>query len=149
MPKTVIEKSPSPSSDVTVFSVSGTLGFHEKDTLEKLFDECRKRSITRVVLDLSKLTSLGGGCAKILQTVAAAGEIALGVTGAKPTVMKFLKDAEHLLPLWHHSSQPELTVVNQKKRRLRYETDVRAFVELPEERVPFMILQYAGKPEFA
>jgi hypothetical protein len=97
MPKTVIEKSPSPSSDVTVFSVSGTLGFHEKDTLEKLFDECKKRSITHVVFDLSQLTSLGGGCAKIIQAVAAAGEIALGITGAKPTVIKFLKDADHLV----------------------------------------------------
>ena len=66
MPKTVIEKSPSPSSDVTVFSVSGTLGFHEKDTLEKLFEECRKRSIDRVVFDVSGLTSLSGGCAKII-----------------------------------------------------------------------------------
>jgi hypothetical protein len=97
MPKTVIEKSPSPSSDVTVFSVSGTLGFHEKDTLEKLFDECNKRSITHVVLDISKLSSLGGGCAKIIQAVAAAGEIALGITGAKATVLKFLKNAEQLV----------------------------------------------------
>jgi len=96
MPKTVIEKSPSPSPDVTVFSVSGTLGFHEKDTLEKLFDECRKRSITRVVLDVSNLTSLGGGCAKIIQTVAGSGEIALGITGAKSTVLKFLKGADRL-----------------------------------------------------
>jgi len=96
MPKTVIEKSASPSPDVTVFSVSGTLGFHEKDTLEKLFDECRKRSITRVVLDVSNLTSLGGGCAKIIQSVAGSGEIALGITGAKATVLKFLKDADQL-----------------------------------------------------
>ncbi|MGD8414872.1 MAG: hypothetical protein PVF33_11605, partial [Candidatus Latescibacterota bacterium] len=96
MPKTVIEKSPSPSPDVTVFSVSGTLGFHEKDTLEKLFDECRKRSISRVVLEVSKLTSLGGGCAKIIEAVTSSGEIALGITGAKATVLKFLKDADRL-----------------------------------------------------
>jgi hypothetical protein len=97
MPKTVIEKSASPSPDVTVFSVSGTLGFHEKNTLEKLFDECRKRSITRIVLDLAGLTSLGGGCAKIIQAVAASNEFALGVTGAKATVLKFLKDADGLV----------------------------------------------------
>ncbi len=97
MPKTVIEKSPSPSSDVTVFSVSGTLGFHEKDTLEKLFEECRKRSIDRVVFDLSGLTSLGGGCAKIIQEAVATGDIVLGIVGAKPTVLKFLKDAGQLV----------------------------------------------------
>jgi len=97
MPKTVIEKSPSPSSDVTVFSVSGTLGFHEKDTLEKLFEECKKRSIDRVVFDLSALTSLGGGCAKIIQEAVATGDIALGIVGAKPTVLKFLKDARQLV----------------------------------------------------
>lgn len=97
MPKTVIEKSPSPSPDVTVFSVSGTLGYHEKDTLEKLFEECRKRSITKIVLDVSNLTSLGGGCAKIIESVASSGTIALGMTGAKATVLKFLKDADQLL----------------------------------------------------
>jgi hypothetical protein len=97
MPKTVIEKSPSPSPNVTVFSVSGTLGFHEKDTLEKLFDECRKRSITHIVLDVSRLSSLGGGCAKIIQSVAGSGDIALGITGAKTTVLKFLKDADRLV----------------------------------------------------
>jgi hypothetical protein len=48
------------------------------------------------VLDVSNLTSLGGGCAKIIQTVAGSGEIALGITGAKATVLKFLKDADRL-----------------------------------------------------
>ena len=92
MPKTVIEKSQSPSPDVTVFSVSGTLGFHEKDTLAKLFEECKKRNLTRVVMDVSELTSLGGGCAKIIRTAAASGELALGISGAKATVLRFLKD---------------------------------------------------------
>jgi HD-GYP domain-containing protein (c-di-GMP phosphodiesterase class II) len=97
MPKTVIEKSASPSPDITVFSVSGTLGFHEKDTLERLFDECKKRNLTRVVLDVTGLTSLGGGCANIIRAVASSGEFALGVTGARPTVLKFLKDEGHLV----------------------------------------------------
>ena len=97
MPKTVIEKSLSPTSDVTVFSVSGTLGFHEKDTLEKLFEECRKRSIDRVVFNVAGLTSLGGGCAKIIQEVVATGDITLGIVGAKPTVLKFLQDTGQLV----------------------------------------------------
>ncbi len=53
MPKTVIEKCQSPSPDITVFSVSGTLGFHEKDTLVKLFAECKKRKLSRVIFDVT------------------------------------------------------------------------------------------------
>ncbi len=90
MAKTVIEKSDQSTPDVTVFTISGTLGFHEKNNLEKLFNECRKRDIDRVVLDVTGLTSLGGGCAKILCETAAAGDIALAVAGAKPTALKFL-----------------------------------------------------------
>lgn len=90
-PKTVIEKSQSPSPDVTVFKISGTLGFHEKDNLEKLFRECARRGLTRVVLDVSGLTSLGGGCAQIIRDEAAKQEIAIGVVGARATVLKFLK----------------------------------------------------------
>jgi HD-GYP domain-containing protein (c-di-GMP phosphodiesterase class II) len=89
-PKTVIEKSQSPSSDVTVFKVAGTLGFHEKTTLEKLIGECKKRGLTRVVLDMSELRSLGGGCAQILRDEARGGGIALGIAGAKTTALRFL-----------------------------------------------------------
>jgi hypothetical protein len=92
MPKTVIEKSQSPSPDVTVFSVSGTLGFHEKDTLAKLFDECQKRGISRVVFDMVGLTSLGGGCARIIRDEVGNGNIVVGIAGAKATVLKFLGD---------------------------------------------------------
>jgi hypothetical protein len=77
---------------VTVFKISGTLGFHEKETLEKLFGECRKRDIGRVVLDVEHLTSLGGGCASIIRSEAAAGGITIGVAAAKKTVLKFLID---------------------------------------------------------
>jgi len=94
MPKTVIEKSPSPSPDVTVFKITGTLGFHEKETLEKLFGECRKRRLHRVVFDVQGLTSLGGGCANILRAEAAAGEILIGFAGAKKIVLKFLQDTD-------------------------------------------------------
>jgi HD-GYP domain-containing protein (c-di-GMP phosphodiesterase class II) len=92
MPKTVIEKSQSPSQDVTVFSVSGTLGFHEKDTLVKLFDECKKRGLARVVFDMAGLTSLGGGCARIIRAEAESGNVTVGIAGAKATVLKFLAD---------------------------------------------------------
>lgn len=97
MPKTVIEKSQSPSPDVTVFSVSGTLGFHEKETLAKLFEECKRRNLNRVVLDVAGLTSLGGGCAKIIRAASTSGDVAIGVVGAKATVLKFLKDEGRII----------------------------------------------------
>ena len=92
MPKTVIEKCQSPSPDITVFSVSGTLGFHEKDTLVKLFSECKKRKLAHVIFNVEGLTSLGGGCANIIREEAAAGEISIGIAHAKSTVLRFLKD---------------------------------------------------------
>ena len=42
-PKTTIEKLSSSSPDVTVFKITGTLGFHEKTVLERLFTECNRR----------------------------------------------------------------------------------------------------------
>ena len=98
-PKTVIEKAPSPSPDVTVFKISGTLGFHEKETLEKLFGECKKRRLHRVVFDVQGLTSLGGGCANIIRAAAATGEIVVGFAGAKKTVLKFLQDTDSRIHL--------------------------------------------------
>lgn len=92
MPKTVIEKCQSPSPEITVFRVSGTLGFHEKETLVKLFSECKKRELTNVILDVEGLTSLGGGCANIIRDEAASGQINIGIARAKATVIKFLKD---------------------------------------------------------
>ncbi|MCH7548387.1 MAG: HD domain-containing protein [Candidatus Krumholzibacteriota bacterium] len=89
-PKTVIEKSDSPSPEVTVFKISGTLGFHEKATLEKLFDECGKRDMHRVVLDMEGLASLGGGCAQILRDRATTGGFVIGISGARKTALLFL-----------------------------------------------------------
>jgi hypothetical protein len=90
MPKTVIEKVASPHSGVKVLRIGGTLGFHEKDTLTRILQECEKRGIANLVIDFSTLTSLGGGCARILCDAANAGEIAIGVAGASETTLKFL-----------------------------------------------------------
>jgi hypothetical protein len=91
MPKTVIEKIPSTNSSVTVFKIGGTLGFHEKDTLAKLFQECEKRGIARIVMDFSELTSLGGGCAKIIREKAEKGFFSISIAGASTTTLKFLQ----------------------------------------------------------
>jgi HD-GYP domain-containing protein (c-di-GMP phosphodiesterase class II) len=48
-------------------------------------------------MDVAALTSLGGGCAKIIRAVAASREIALGISGAKATVLKFLQDEGQLV----------------------------------------------------
>jgi hypothetical protein len=91
MPKTVIEKVPSPHSGVKVFRIGGTLGFHEKDVLTRILQECEKRRIAKLVIDFSTLKSLGGGCASILRDAANAGGIAIGVAGASETTLKFLR----------------------------------------------------------
>jgi hypothetical protein len=90
-PKTTIEKLSSPSPDVTVFKITGTLGFHEKTVLERIFNECNRRGMARVLFEVSELESLGGGCARILREEAARGRVAIGLVGASRTVLKFLK----------------------------------------------------------
>jgi hypothetical protein len=90
-PKTTIEKLSSSSPDVTVIKVTGTLGFHEKTVLERIFTECNRRGLARVLFEVSELESLGGGCARIIREEASRGRIAIGLVGARKTVLKFLK----------------------------------------------------------
>jgi len=93
-PKTTIEKLSSSSPDVTIFKITGTLGFHEKNVLDRLFSECARRGLARVLLEVSNLDSLGGGCARIIRDEAARGRIAIGLVGARRTVLKFLKNED-------------------------------------------------------
>ncbi|HET6463720.1 MAG TPA: HD domain-containing phosphohydrolase [Candidatus Krumholzibacteria bacterium] len=90
-PKTRIEKLSSPDSGVTVFKITGTLGFHEKTVLERIFAECNRRGLSRVLFEVSELESLGGGCARIIREEASRGRVAIGLVGATRTVLKFLK----------------------------------------------------------
>ncbi|HEU4928608.1 MAG TPA: HD domain-containing phosphohydrolase [Candidatus Krumholzibacteria bacterium] len=93
-PKTTIEKLSSSSPDVTIFKITGTLGFHEKNVLDRLFNECARRGLARVLLEVSELESLGGGCARIIRDEAHRGRIAIGLVGARRTVLKFLKNED-------------------------------------------------------
>lgn len=93
-PKTTIEKLSSSSPDVTVFKITGTLGFHEKNVLERLFNECTRRGLARVLFEVSELESLGGGCARIIREEASRGRLAIGLVGATRTVLKFLKNED-------------------------------------------------------
>ena len=90
-PKTRIEKLSSPDAGVTVFKIAGTLGFHEKTVLERIFVECNRRGLARILFEVSELDSLGGGCARIIREEASRGRIAIGLVGATRTVLKFLK----------------------------------------------------------
>ena len=91
MTKTFIEKVASPSQEIAIFKVGGTLGYHENETLKKFFKECKKRSIAKVILDFSLLTSLGGGCARIIREATVKEEAVVSIVGASNTVLKFLK----------------------------------------------------------
>lgn len=90
-PKTTIEKLSSPDPGVTLFKITGTLGFHEKTVLERIFAECNRRGLARVLFEVSELESLGGGCARIIREEASRGRVAIGLVGATRTVLKFLK----------------------------------------------------------
>ncbi|MEJ2722018.1 MAG: hypothetical protein P8181_12905, partial [bacterium] len=91
MAKTLVERLDSPDLDVTIFKISGTLGFHENQVLTKFFNECTGRGIERLVMDFSELGSLGGGCAKIIRDAAASGRLRICIAGASKTVQGFLE----------------------------------------------------------
>jgi len=93
MVKTLVEKVTSPKPDVTIFKISGTLGFHENEVLTRFFSECQKKNITKLVMDFSGLSSLGGGCAKIIREHAERGNISICIAGASQFVRKYLDNA--------------------------------------------------------
>lgn len=92
MAKTLVEKVSSPEPDVSIFKISGVLGYHENGVLEKFFSECGKRNIHRLIIDFSHLTSLGGGCATIIRKAALDGEVTICIVGASATVRNFLEN---------------------------------------------------------
>jgi hypothetical protein len=104
MAKTVVEKVNSPNPDVSIFKISGVLGYHENAVLTKFFGGCVKKSMTRLIMDFSELGSLGGGCAKIIREAATAGEVVVCIVGASKTVRNFLEKAGKT-PIIYESDQ--------------------------------------------
>jgi hypothetical protein len=104
MAKTVVEKVPSPNTDISIFKISGVLGYHENAVLTKFFGECTKKGMTRLIMDFSELGSLGGGCARIIREAAMTGEIVICVVGASTTVHNFLEKAGKT-PIIYESDQ--------------------------------------------
>ncbi len=90
MAKTLVEKVTSSNPDVSIFKISGTLGFHENQVLAKFFKECAKKKISKLIMDFSELSSLGGGCAKIIRETAHGGSVVICVAGASTRVKSFL-----------------------------------------------------------
>lgn len=62
---------PCEDRDIAIFGISGSLGPAARPLLMRLFQECRQRRLSRVVLDLSAVDSLGGGGARTLNEFAA------------------------------------------------------------------------------
>ncbi|MBP2681761.1 MAG: putative hdig domain protein [Candidatus Krumholzibacteriota bacterium] len=91
MAKTVVQKVDSPDPDVTIFKISGTLGFHENKVLVKFFEECSSRKIRKLILDFSELSSLGGGCAKIIREASGKEAVEIRIAGASHAVQSFLQ----------------------------------------------------------
>ena len=67
MSKTKFERIDSGRPNTVVFKAIGKLGFHENGKIKRLVDECVKRDFEHVVFDLSEVSSLGGGVAKIFR----------------------------------------------------------------------------------
>jgi HD-GYP domain-containing protein (c-di-GMP phosphodiesterase class II)/anti-anti-sigma regulatory factor len=109
MAKTLVEKVTSPAPDVSIFKISGVLGYHENTVIEKFFGECGKKNIRRLVIDFSGLGSLGGGCARIIREAAASGRILICIVGASPTVRNFLekKGKTHIIYVDDHETAIE------------------------------------------
>lgn len=93
MAKTVVEKLASSRPDVSIFKISGVLGYHENEVLKRFFDECERKNFTKLILDFSNLGSLGGGCAKIVREAATKAALVICVIGASKTVQGFLENA--------------------------------------------------------
>lgn len=90
MAKTLVERVSSPNPHVSIFKISGVLGYHENVVLGKFFNECVKNNINKLIIDFSRLGSLGGGCAKIIRETALRGEVLIYISGASKTVQNFL-----------------------------------------------------------
>lgn len=100
-PRTRFARVPCDDPGVAVFKISGSLGPRAKPLLVRLTQECLRRNLPRVVLDLSEVEALGGGTSRLLNAFAAerggrGGKTAFRVTSR--TVRGFLQADPHHLP---------------------------------------------------
>ena len=100
-PRTRFERVDCGDPGIVTFKISGSLGPRSKPLLVRLTQECLRRSLPRVVLDLSEVDALGGGTARLLNEFAAersgrGGKTAFRVTSR--TVSGFLCADPHLPP---------------------------------------------------
>jgi HD-GYP domain-containing protein (c-di-GMP phosphodiesterase class II)/anti-anti-sigma regulatory factor len=103
MVKTKFERAEVGNPDIAVFRIEGKLGFHENTKIQRLVEECLKRGLRTVVFDFSKLSSLGGGVAKIFRDFvdtlgAKGGKVSFVVTN--DIITQFLNDGDHTVPIY-------------------------------------------------
>jgi HD-GYP domain-containing protein (c-di-GMP phosphodiesterase class II) len=110
MVKTKFDRIEAGDPGVAVFRVAGKLGFHENEKIERLADECLKRSFRIIVFDFTDLVSLGGGVAKILRDFVAAcarkGE-AVRFVVTNDIVAQFLREGDAAIQI-HRTLQEAL-----------------------------------------
>ncbi|MFQ5600986.1 MAG: STAS domain-containing protein, partial [Candidatus Krumholzibacteriia bacterium] len=122
VPQTRFARMPCSDPEVTVFRISGSLGPRARSYLVRLTQECLRRDLPSVVLDLSDVDSLGGGSARLLnefaaQRAARGFKTAFRVTS--PTVRGFLY-ADHALqpPPIQTTLEQAIAAVRPKDRSL-------------------------------
>ena len=70
LPRTRFTRVACSDPGVTVIRISGSLGPRAKPQLVRLTQECLRRNLPRLVLDLSEVDALGGGTARLLNEFA-------------------------------------------------------------------------------
>lgn len=70
-PRTRFTRAACSDPGITVIRVSGSLGPRAKPQLVRLTQECLRRNVAHLVLDLSEVDALGGGTARLLNEFAA------------------------------------------------------------------------------
>jgi HD-GYP domain-containing protein (c-di-GMP phosphodiesterase class II) len=108
---------PCDDPEVAVVGISGSLGPRARPYLTRLTDECRQRNLQRVVLDLSRVGSLGGGTAQLLNEFAAERD-ALGLHTSfvvvSPIVRSFLCRDPDTQPLVFTNLEEAAAAIGQK-----------------------------------
>ena len=144
MAKTVVKKIDSPHPDVTIFKINGVLGYHENSVLEKFFGECSKRGIKKLIMDFSELSSLGGGCAKVIRGAANEGQVVVCIVGASAMVHSFLEKSGKTKIIYENDLDKALASVSSAAAS---ETGPAATVEDPEPDKPEAAVKTSPTPK--
>ena len=144
MAKTIVKKIDSPHPDVSIFKINGVLGYHENSVLEKFFGECSKRGIKKLIMDFSELSSLGGGCAKVICGAANEGQVVVCIIGASAMAHSFLEKSGKTKIIYENDLDKALASVSSAAAS---ETGPAATVEDPEPDKPEAAVKTSPTPK--